>query len=491
MFKTVAMFAQYLSTVSQNTVRLALLATIASGLLSTGCGTSGDSVPGSGPGAANAGTCPADQSDIFTEVEPEGVDHGQDDIQQHDGHRHVTRRRSVHVDSRTLRTRMRKNGGRVRLKLFRDQQVDVVIENVQSVAPNHLVATGHLTGNTESEVTLSSRADALVAHIHDRSQDQRYEIRRTENGTHAIEAVSLDQSEECAAIPAPPGTAQDSSNDETEDIAQSMNTDDPFASTPVIDMLVVYTPAGRAKVGGTDAMLALIQTGIADTNTAFEKSGVNLQVRLVGTMALTQNETSSWSSDLSALRTNSDGRWDEVHAERKRLGADQVTLIGSFADGAGTAGIGYISSSAAYAFTLVKSSAFGGYTFTHELGHNIGLNHSDGYENGSGGFRTVMAYGTQPRIRRLSNPSIPYNGYKTGTSANNSAYIANGNAVRMASVVASVVPPAPTPVPTPMPTPEPSPAPSPTPTPQPGATPAPGGGSLEPSNPPVPVICPE
>lgn len=206
------------------------------------------------------------------------------------------------------------------------------------------------------------------------------------------------------------------------------------------------------NAGGSDAIKALIQMGVADSNKAYQTSGVNLSLRLVGTIAVTQAE-SSFTSDLTALKSTSDGKWDAVHAERTRVGADLVALVAYYSNSS-TAGIGYVGSTYSSGFSITKTTAFKQFSFTHELGHNIGLKHEDGYENSSGKFRTVMAYGTYTRIARFSNPAIDYNGYATGTSSNNSAAKINANGARIAALATSVVQSEnPTPsVPTPEPT---------------------------------------
>ena len=161
-------------------------------------------------------------------------------------------------------------------------------------------------------------------------------------------------------------------------------------------------------------------------------------MRLVGTLALKQNDSGNFSSDLSALKSKTDGKWDEVHAERTRLGADQVTVVGNYPGGS-VAGIGYIGATASSAFTVVKRSMFSQYTFTHELGHNIGLQHSDGYVNSTGAFRTIMAYGSVPRILRYSSSTLTYKSYATGNSSHNSAAILNANGKMTASLVATKI----------------------------------------------------
>ena len=291
---------------------------------------------------------------------------------------------------------------------------------------------GHIEGQENSDVSLVINDNVLVAEIRP-DEGTHYKIEYQGEDIHAIYETDSED-ENCDAVQAPvvendqPMIGEDDGGGENHATA-----------TSTIDMLVAYTPRARSKVGGTSAMKAKIQLGIADTNKAFQNSGVNLQVRLVGTKEMTQNDTNNFSSDLSSLRGKSDGRWDSVHAERTRVGADQVTLIGVYS-GNGTAGIGYIKAGYSSAFTVVKYSSFGSYSFTHELGHNVGLNHSDGYVNSGGRFRTVMAYGSYPRIRRFSNPSITYNSYRTGDSNQNSASILNSYGGGLAKLVAVRVP---------------------------------------------------
>lgn len=420
------------------------------------------------PASNNQKICaPAQKTeDVFVEVDPET----QDDVIEQGSGSPTLRRRGVTLKMDVLKRAIRSGvGGRIRLGLFEDKQVDVLIEEVRGLTEDHAIVVGHVAGDESSEVTLVLNQGVLVGNIHEEGRDERYEIRYQGDGTHVVRALGADTNEECLTVEPPEGSAATPEwNEENEASIQS---------APVVDMLVAYTPAARSKQGGTAAMQALIEMGIADTNRAFDESAVNLQVRLVGTMEVSQNDTSNFSSDLTALRGTSDGRWDEVHSERRRLGADQVTLVGVYSANSGVAGIGYINASSASAFTIVRASAFGQYTFSHELGHNIGLAHTDGLENTAGKFRTIMAYGTTKRIRRYSNPDLPYNGYSTGNSTHNSAKILNTNASRMSGLIPTVVvmpTPVPTPVATPVPTPKPTPTPQATPvaTPRPGATPA-------------------
>ncbi len=346
------------------------------------------------------------------------------------------RSRSVKVNIGALREALLAGKGKIRLDLFSGLNIPVIVERIEKYSDSNLVLTGRIQDEAFSSVSLAIQGQVLIGNINT-GRGNRYAISYKANGIHSVEELTADiDDDENSCLTVDSGAA----SLEAEDLTAAADDENiAMASTPVIDMLVAYTPSARTAAGGDAAIRAQIQTGIADTNKAFIDSGVNLQVRLVGVMAVAQNETGNWSSDLSALSSKTDSRWNEVHAERARLGADQVSLVAVYS-GSSTAGIGYIKSTASTAFSITKLSAFKNFSFTHELGHNVGLQHSDGYVNSSGSFRTIMAYGTVTRIARFSNPSIPYRGYATGSSSQNSASILNKNGATTAGLLASLVP---------------------------------------------------
>ena len=214
-----------------------------------------------------------------------------------------------------------------------------------------------------------------------------------------------------------------------------------------IDVAVVYTSAAREAAGSVPAIEALVDLLIAETNEAYEASGVHHRVALVARSEVRYAETGNSFLDLDRLENPSDGHMDEVHAMRDRTGADLVHLIfhqGSFP---GIAVLG-----GAFGLTCVNCD---GLTFAHELGHNMGLLHDRyaaggsrhptgrlgrlahpayGYVNqraleagaaASSRWHTIMAYGDQcadapgyfflcPRLPRFSNPRQRYNGDPLG-----------------------------------------------------------------------------
>ena len=207
-----------------------------------------------------------------------------------------------------------------------------------------------------------------------------------------------------------------------------------------IDVAVVYTPAARDAAGGVAAIEAEIDLMVAETNQAYETSGVNHRVALVDRSEVPYSETGDGSLYLDHLRDPSDGHLDDVHTLRDRVGADLVHMIVAEADDI----CGKADRPGVFGLTL---QGCGGLTFAHELGHNMGLRHDRyqvhqnqgdarshpayGYVNQraleagappSSRWFTIMGYPTQcddaglscRRLAGFSSPRLQYNGDPLG-----------------------------------------------------------------------------
>jgi hypothetical protein len=336
--------------------------------------------------------------------------------------------RLVRIDIAQFKHRLlNRTSNNFNLPLLNNKSVNVVLQEVKKYSDDNIVVTGRIENDQLSSVTIVINDNVIVANIAEHDKQEHYEIRFTGGGVHTVKSVT-ETDTECLTAD---GGGSNNANFVTPLKTSSANETTAMDAAPQIDVLVAYTPAALKNAASVSAMKALIQMGVADSNKAYQASGVNLSLRLVGILALSQAEA-SFSSDLSALKGTSDGKWDAVHAQRKRLGADLVAVVAYYPNSS-TAGIGYVGSTYNSGFSITKTTSFKQYSFTHELGHNIGLNHTDGYENSVGKFRTVMAYGTYTRIPRFSNPSIDYNSYATGTSSNNSAKILNAYGAQVAA----------------------------------------------------------
>ena len=235
-----------------------------------------------------------------------------------------------------------------------------------------------------------------------------------------------------------------------------------------VDVAVFYTSRARTAAGGTAAIEAVIDLMIAETNQAYEASGVRHRVALVARSEVEYVETGDSAIDLDRLGDRSDGYLDEVHAIRNSTGADLVHLV--FEVGT-VSGIAYRGGS----FGLTCRSC-GGDTFAHELGHNMGLRHDryqehvtgiellphpmygyvnqrafDGSATPSSFWRTIMAYDRQcieargacRQLLRFSNPrqewlgdplGVPFDGAAAGvTGPADAAAVLNATAPAVAA----------------------------------------------------------
>jgi hypothetical protein len=215
--------------------------------------------------------------------------------------------------------------------------------------------------------------------------------------------------------------------------------------TTTIDVLVVVTNRAMCESAGLSAncpntdgnrqpMVQRLNLVQEQTNAGFRDSGVSgVAIRIVEMRVL--NEGFDGGPDgftLDWLASNT-----EIESWRAAAGADLVSLI----TGRGTyCGIARLRSP----WSVTAYNCFGGYSFTHELAHNIGCNHNreDAGANHpfaygkrwAGNWRTVLSYACPeegqdcPRIPFFSNDQFQYLGLSMGDSATDNARMVVENA---------------------------------------------------------------
>jgi hypothetical protein len=323
--------------------------------------------------------------------------------------------------------------GPLNLNLFDDLALVVELDRVAPSYGGGFAWVGQVQGEPLSTVTLAV-TDAVMAGTVTSSQGS-FQISYAGSGVHAVQ--ELDQ---CAFPPEAEPIPVDVPERRAADAVTAAVADD----GSVIDVMVVYTPSARWAVGGTTAMLNLINVAVTETNQSYANSGIIQRLNLVHAAEVSYTSSGSFKTDLERLQGSSDGYMDNVHQLRDAYYADEVLLL---INNTQYCGMAYLMQTVStyfedHAFAVVHwGCATGYYSFGHELGHNMGAQHdhyavakynqaagaywySYGYVNTSIRWRTVMAYNDAcadsgfncTRIPYWSNPSVYYGGSTTGAS---------------------------------------------------------------------------
>ncbi len=312
----------------------------------------------------------------------------------------------------------------ITLNLFEDVTLIAHRQPTDHPPAQAIIWFGRIEGDDQSEVTFATVGDVTAGNI--RTRGLFYEVRFAGNGWHWIYQIDpLAFPDELPPL-IPDGSL----------ISPEIEHRPTINASPLIDVMVVYTPEALAGAGGDEAIQAEINLAVSETNTGYANSEVIPRIRLAHTAEISYTETAfDWPTTLQQITDPDDGVMDEVHPQKYQHAADVVVLLVNEKH-ENICGISWVMTTPTHngnhAFSVVaRPCATGYYTFAHEIGHNMGCYHdrantggmtgvfpySYGYQAPDKAFRTIMAYNCPvncPRINYWSNPDVLYNGQPTG-----------------------------------------------------------------------------
>ena len=169
-----------------------------------------------------------------------------------------------------------------------------------------------------------------------------------------------------------------------------------------IDVMVLYNGAAAGLYNNRPE--TRINHLIDVSNQIYDDSGVNLSLRLVHTEKVNYESGYDSTSAVRHLTNQSHPAFENVPDLRTRYGADLVVLMRPYSDDGycGLAWVGGADTNGDFSDRRQKKYGFshvsidcGTYVLSHELGHNMGLNHSRLQTKKGGTFDYALGHGVQ------------------------------------------------------------------------------------------------
>jgi hypothetical protein len=320
----------------------------------------------------------------------------------------------------------------VNLNLFDNLSFIADLKTAVSSQDNKTITwSGIIRGAKQSSVTIAVTGRTVIGNV-TTTTGELYEIRPIGGADSATQVIlEIDGSsfpKDGKPLPVKgPGMAQDVN---------------PNAPPALLNVLVAYTQASAAVVGGAAGIAGLTEVARTETNQGYLNSGVQQRIQIVGITPVLYDEKDGYDLALQRLSDPHDGYMDEVHSARAKAHADMVVLL---IKNNQYCGLSYLaqpptSAFASKAFSVVNiGCATGNFSFAHELGHLQGCNHDRADADGPGAFpysygyqqtskdphfRDIMSYDCPTgcgRINYWSNPQIQYQGIPVGETTDQSS----------------------------------------------------------------------
>jgi len=311
------------------------------------------------------------------------------------------------------------------------------VDRVDRTGERRMTLGGTVQGTPDGTFAFAVYDDAVAMVVRVPSKQRLYRLQFMGGGAYYVYRIDQNQLPGCeggiVAPPSPPRVLKPDDDDYLPPGAEPEHGEAVgggcTAGTPIIDTMVLYTPAARTEAGSPNAIRAIAELAVDQTNESYQNSGCTARARLVYCDEVAYTESGSLNTDLDRLTGTTDGFMDGIHATRDAVNADLVTLYGNWGSG-----LGWCSSDYGSAFsTLDWTRASLDFTHAHETGHNLGCDHDRNNETpgcawasygygwrffGSDGFeyRTVMAYSPGTPVQYFSNPNVTFLGTATGVA---------------------------------------------------------------------------
>jgi hypothetical protein len=258
------------------------------------------------------------------------------------------------------------------------------------------------------------------------TESGRYRIVPMPGGTHAVVEMkpgAYPNEGDIPLPPLPPGVQRKGERS----LRDAPRCDVPPAKVlGPIRILVLYTPQAKAETGNIKAEISL---AMQQLNDAFRKTGGNFGIKaeLAHAQEVDYVEGDDMEVDLNRVSGQEPGYLPEVAGLRAQYRADLVHLLIGLKPG-NPCGIGWMPpldtigpATRDWAYSVSeRGCAINNYSFVHELGHNLGLNH-DRYVAGDNSpadynfgyvvlpkaMRTVMAYDNECQANGFSCQRYP------------------------------------------------------------------------------------
>jgi hypothetical protein len=329
--------------------------------------------------------------------------------------------------------------GRFEFPLPGTGSVGVVIDGSEMLGPDRFTSTGRVDGWPASRVWIAWNQGFLHVSVEDPDRG-RFVLQPAAADLAQLYRVDPERVFPCGGgrrpdrAAAPLGAGGVSGADVLAP-AMAAAVDNP--QRPEVHVLMLYTPSVLPMLSAAEraaAVQTVFDVAIAKVNAAFAASLISARVRLVSVAETRYDESASAGNQvqddaLTALQLDDDGRMDEIHALRDRVGADVVCLALGRADFA-SSGLSFLLedvggwSNHRYAFSTLHYGSIAGTTVVaHELGHLFGCAHDrENARSGAGAFsysygyrfagadgrqyRDIMAYPPGTELPYFSNPDV-------------------------------------------------------------------------------------